>query len=148
MPLLENPGVQFIGEINEQTKGAFLEQASGLLFPIDWPEPFGLVMIEAMACGTPVLAFRCGAVPEIIDEGITGLIVDTVEEAIVAVPRLLALDRRMVRLRFEERFSSARMARDYVRLYRNLLQNVNADMAEAGVAEAPVLSTVEIETLN
>jgi glycosyltransferase involved in cell wall biosynthesis len=140
--------VQFIGEINEQTKGAFLGEASGLLFPIDWPEPFGLVMIEAMACGTPVLAFRCGAAPEIIDEGITGLIVETVEEAIVAVPSLLALDRRLVRLRFEERFSSARMARDYVRLYRSLLQKINGDIAEAGVAEAPVPSVVEVETLN
>jgi glycosyltransferase involved in cell wall biosynthesis len=118
------------------------------LFPIDWPEPFGLVMIEAMACGTPVLAFRCGAAPEIIDEGITGLIVETVEEAIVAVPSLLALDRRLVRLRFEERFSSARMARDYVRLYRSLLQKINGDIAEAGVAEAPVPSVVEVETLN
>ena len=147
VPLLDGPEVQFIGEINEKDKAAFLGEASGLLFPIDWPEPFGLVMIEAMACGTPVLAFRCGAVPEIVDEGITGLIVDTVEEAISAVPRLLALDRRAVRRRFEERFSSVRMARDYVRLYRSLLQNINGDIAEAAVAEAPVPSII-VETLN
>ena len=118
------------------------------MFPIDWPEPFGLVMIEAMACGTPVPAFRGGSVPEIIDEGIRGLIVETFEEAIVAVPRLLALDRRVVRLRFEERFSSTRMARDYVRRDRNLLQNINGDIAEARVAEAPVPSIDEVETLN
>jgi len=148
VPLLDSPDVQFIGEINEQDKGAFLREASGLLFPIDWPEPFGLVMIEAMACGTPVLAFRCGAVPEIVEEGITGIVVETVEEAVSAVPRLLALDRRIVRRRFEERFSSARMAHDYVHLYRNLLQNINGDVAEARVGEAPVPSIVGIEALN
>ena len=147
-PLLDGPDVQFIGEINEQSKNAFLGEASGLLFPIDWPEPFGLVMIEAMACGTPVLAFRCGAVPEIVEEGITGTIVETVEEAIAAIPRLLALDRRIVRLRFEERFSSARMSRDYVRLYRHLLQNLHGDTTEEGVTKLPVLGAVDTGTMN
>jgi glycosyltransferase involved in cell wall biosynthesis len=119
-PLLQDPGVEFIGEVNESQKGELLGEAAALLFPIDWPEPFGLVMIEAMACGTPVLAFSCGSVPEIIDEGVTGRIVNTVEQAIVALPEVLALDRRAVRRRFEERFSAARMAKEYVRVYRAL----------------------------
>jgi glycosyltransferase involved in cell wall biosynthesis len=121
VPLLDGPGVEFIGEINEQQKTQFLGGARALLFPVDWPEPFGLVMIEAMACGTPVLAFRCGSVPEIVEDGITGAIVDSTEEAIAAVPRVIALDRHAVRQRFEERFSAARMASDYVALYRSLL---------------------------
>jgi glycosyltransferase involved in cell wall biosynthesis len=90
--------------------------------PIDWPEPFGLVMIEAMACGTPVLAFRQGSVSEIIDQGVTGAIVDTMDEAVSMLPKILALDRRAVRRRFEERFSAIRMATDYVALYRSLLE--------------------------
>ena len=89
-----------------------------LLFPIDWPEPFGLVMIEAMACGTPVLAFRHGSVSEIVDQGVTGAIVDTMEQAVRMLPRVIALDRHAVRRRFEQRFSSARMATDYVALFR------------------------------
>jgi glycosyltransferase involved in cell wall biosynthesis len=121
-PLLSDPGVEFIGEINERSKTEFLGQALALLFPIDWPEPFGLVMIEAMACGTPVLAFRHGSVPEIIDQGVTGAIVDTVDEAVRMLPRVIALDRRAVRRRFEERFSATRMATDYVALYRSLLK--------------------------
>jgi glycosyltransferase involved in cell wall biosynthesis len=114
LPLLDGPGVEFVGEINERQKSEFLGEASALLFPIEWPEPFGLVMIEAMACGTPVLAFRTGSVPEIIDQNVTGLIVDSVEEAIAATPRVLSLDRSAVRRRFEERFSATRMAQDYV----------------------------------
>jgi len=119
-PLIQGPGVEFIGEINEQAKAKFLGEAGALLFPIDWPEPFGLSMIEAMACGTPVLAFRNGSVPEIVDEGVTGLIVDSLEEAVRKLPRVLALDRRAVRRRFEQRFSATRMAKDYVALYRSL----------------------------
>jgi len=92
------------------------------LFPVDWPEPFGLSMIEAMACGTPVLAFQCGSVPEIVDPGVTGFIVDTVDEAIRTLPAVLALDRRAIRQRFEQRFSVARMAKDYVHVYRSLLK--------------------------
>jgi glycosyltransferase involved in cell wall biosynthesis len=121
-PLLSDPGVEFIGEINERSKAEFLGEAQALLFPIDWPEPFGLVMIEAMACGTPVLAFRRGSVSEIIDQGVTGAVVDTMEEAVRMLPRVIALDRRAVRRRFEQRFSSARMATDYVALYRSLLK--------------------------
>ena len=122
VPLLGDPGVEFIGEIDERSKAEFLGEALALLFPIDWPEPFGLVMIEAMACGTPVLAFRRGSVSEIIDQGVTGAIVDTVDEAVRMLPRVIALDRHAVRRRFEQRFSSARMATDYVALYRSLLE--------------------------
>ncbi len=120
-PLLAGGGVEFIGEVNEREKQEFLGEATALLFPIDWPEPFGLVMIEAMACGTPVLAFRNGSVPEIVDPGYTGEIVETVEEAVKAFPKIAALDRRIVRRTFEQRFTSARMAEDYVKLYRKLL---------------------------
>jgi glycosyltransferase involved in cell wall biosynthesis len=112
--------VEFVGEINDCNKAKFLGDALALLFPIDWPEPFGLVMIEAMACGTPVLGFRRGSVPEIIDDRVTGRIVDTVDEAIRAVPEVIRLDRRVVRRRFEERFSSRRMANDYAEVYRRL----------------------------
>jgi glycosyltransferase involved in cell wall biosynthesis len=121
-PLLTGPDVEFVGEINELAKTAFLGEALALLFPIDWPEPFGLALIEAMACGTPVLAFERGSVPEIVDEGVTGSIVATPEEAIQALPAVLALDRRAVRQRFEERFSATRMARDYLKLYRSALE--------------------------
>ena len=120
-PLLEGPGVEFIGEINDEQKTQFLSEAQALLFPIDWPEPFGLSIIEAMACGTPVLAFRCGSVPEVVEDGLTGAIVDTMDEAIAALPRVIALDRKKVRQRFEQRFSAARMAKDYVAVYRSLL---------------------------
>ncbi len=121
-PLLDDPGVEFIGEINERNKTEFLGEAQALLFPIDWPEPFGLVMIEAMACGTPVLAFRHGSVSEIVDHGVTGAVVDTMDEAIRMLPQVLALDRHAVRRRFEQRFSSTRMATDYAALYRSLLK--------------------------
>ena len=120
-PLLDGPGVEFIGEINEHQKTQFLGEAQALLFTVDWPEPFGLSMIEAMACGTPILAFRCGSVPEIIEDGLTGAIVDTMEEAILALPLVIALDRKKVRQRFEQRFSATRMARDYVGVYHSLL---------------------------
>ena len=121
-PLFNQPGVEYVGEIDERAKSAFLGAASALLFPVDWPEPFGLSMIEAMACGTPVLAFRCGSVPEIIDPGVTGQIVRTMDEAIKVLPQVLALDRRTVRQRFEQRFSATRMAKDYVQVYRSLLK--------------------------
>jgi glycosyltransferase involved in cell wall biosynthesis len=121
-PMLSGSGVEFIGEINESEKADFLGQAAALLFPIDWPEPFGLVMIEAMACGTPVLAFRSGSVPEIIDDRLTGRIVSSVDEAIRELPDLIRLDRRLVRARFEERFSATRMAADYIKLYQAVIQ--------------------------
>jgi glycosyltransferase involved in cell wall biosynthesis len=120
-PMLHGPGVEYIGEIDDRRKGKFLGEARALLFPIDWPEPFGLAMIEAMACGTPVLAFRNGAVPEVVDDGITGYVVDTVDEAICALGGVLALDRGRVRRRYEERFTAARMAKDYVRIYERLI---------------------------
>ena len=127
-PLLEGPGVQFIGEINEQEKTDFLGQALALMFLIDWPEPFGLTMIEAMACGTPVLACRRGSVEEVVDDGLTGHIVDSIDEAIVTLPRVMALDRRAVRRRFEERFTATRMAKDYVRVYKSLLARANVKL--------------------
>ena len=120
-PHLDDEKVRLIGEINDASKQPFLAQASALLFPIDWPEPFGLVMIEAMACGTPVIAYRSGSVPEVIDDGLTGFIVESEEEAVDAVNRLARLDRRKVRERFEERFSAQRMARAYESHYRQLV---------------------------
>ena len=122
LPLIDDPAVEFIGEINEHEKTQFLGGAAALLFPVDWPEPFGLVMIEAMACGTPVLAFRCGSVPEVIEDGVTGKVVDTEEEAIAALPAILSYDRRAVRQRFEVGFTATRMADDYVSTYRHLLR--------------------------
>ncbi len=119
-PMLDGPGIEFVGEIDERAKTRFLGEAQALLFPIDWPEPFGLVMIEAMACGTPVLAFRHGAVPEVVEDGRTGYTVDTIDEAICSVGKLLRLDRRSIRRRFEERFSARRMASEYVAIYNTL----------------------------
>jgi len=116
-PLLREPGVEFIGEIGEHEKAEFLGNAAALLFPIDWPEPFGLVMIEAMACGTPVVAFPCGSVAEIVDPGLTGWITPSEDAAVEALAGIGRFDRRACRRRFEERFSSERMARDYLRLY-------------------------------
>jgi glycosyltransferase involved in cell wall biosynthesis len=125
-PLLEGAEIEFVGEINDSAKTEFLGRAAGLLFPIDWPEPFGLVMIEAMACGTPVLAFRDGSVPEIVEDGLTGRIVSSIEEAAQAIPQLLALDRNIIRARFEQRFSSRRMASDYVKIYHTILHKHTA----------------------
>jgi len=122
-PLLNDPLIEFIGEISDDEKGALLGDAAALLFPIDWPEPFGLVQIEAMACGTPVIAFRRGAVPEILEPGITGVIVDSVDEAVAAIPAVVELDRGIIRRRFEERFQIERMTRDYVDLYRHILNH-------------------------
>jgi hypothetical protein len=118
--LAHSPHVEFIGEINDARKPEFLGNARALLFPICWPEPFGLVMIESMACGTPVIAFNCGSVPEIMENGLTGYVVDDVDQAVVAVGKLDALFRPSIRSRFEERFSVAAMARDYVRIYHQL----------------------------
>jgi hypothetical protein len=135
-PLLDGTGVKFVGEIDESAKAEFLGQAAGLLFPVDWPEPFGLVMIEAMACGTPVLAFRCGSVPEIVEDRMTGRIVSSVDEAVQAIPELLALDRRAIRARFEERFSSRRMASDYVRIYHSIIRTHGAPQMRLSVIPA------------
>jgi glycosyltransferase involved in cell wall biosynthesis len=120
-PLLAHPLVEFIGEIGDAEKAAFLGNARALLFPIDWPEPFGLVMIEALACGTPVIAFRGGSVAEVIDDGVTGFIVQNLEEAVAATDRIETLDRHACRATFEERFTVARMAADYVDVYARVM---------------------------
>ena len=115
-----HPNVEYIGEIAEHQKARFLGDALGLLFPIDWPEPFGLVMIESMACGTPIVAFRSGSVPEVIDNGVSGFVVNSVEEAVSAVSKLSEIDRAAVRAAFENRFTIERMARDYIKMFAAL----------------------------
>jgi glycosyltransferase involved in cell wall biosynthesis len=120
-PVLDtSPHVEFIGEINDGQKQDFLGRARALLFPIRWPEPFGLVMIEAMACGTPVIAFNCGAVPEVMEDGLTGFVVDDIPGAVAAVGKLDRLFRPSIRSRFQERFSAGAMARGYVKIYQEL----------------------------
>ena len=127
-PVLEkSPHVEFIGEINDTQKQDFLGRAKALLFPISWPEPFGLVMIESMACGTPVIAFNSGSVPEIMEDGLTGFVVEDVEQAVAAVGQLDRLFRPSIRSRFEERFSVRAMAREYLKIYRKL--DVSDDIA-------------------
>lgn len=121
VPLLRDPLIEFVGEIGEADKGPFLGDATALLFPIDWPEPFGLVLIEAMANGTPVIAFGRGSVPEIIEDGLTGFIVDSVDAAAAAVPLARQLDRGAIRRRFEQRFTAERMAYDYLGIYDQVL---------------------------
>jgi glycosyltransferase involved in cell wall biosynthesis len=112
--------VEWLGEVDERGKPGFLGNATALLFPIDWPEPFGLAMVEAMACGTPVLGWRNGSVPEIVEHGVSGFIVDSIEQAVALVPRIAQLDRTWVRARYEARFTAHRMARDYLAVYRAL----------------------------
>ncbi len=159
-PHIDGEKVQLVGEINDAKKRPFLADAAALLFPINWPEPFGLVMIEAMACGTPVIAYRSGSVPEVIEDGVTGFIVENEEEAVLAVNRLGELDRTKVRARFEERFSASRMAREYESCYRRLLaatpeldagafiasklsERLAADLAEAKGASSKSLAGVQ-----
>jgi glycosyltransferase involved in cell wall biosynthesis len=120
-PMLKGPGVEYVGEIGEAEKNEFLGHAMALIFPIDWPEPFGLVMIEAMACGTPVVAYRRGSVPEVIEPGVTGFIVEGFEDAVQAVARVLSLDRQRCRQTFERRFSAECMARSYLKIYDRLV---------------------------
>lgn len=137
MPLLNDPLIEFIGEVDDDEKGALLGDATALLFPIDWPESFGLVQIEAMACGTPVIAFRRGAVSEIIEPGITGFVVDGIDQAVAAIPAAQKLDRRMIRRRFDEHFRVERMTRDYIDLYHNVLRRgIAADRRPRTAAEA------------
>jgi glycosyltransferase involved in cell wall biosynthesis len=128
-PLMAHPLVKFVGEIGEHEKDEFLGNATALLFPIDWPEPFGLVMIEAMACGTPVVAFRHGSVPEVLEDGVTGFIVDNIDDAVAATARCAQLDRRRIRARFEQRFSAERMAADYRRAYEQVMRRTAASAA-------------------
>ena len=120
-PLLHDPLVEFVGEIGDSEKSRFLGEAAALLFPIEWPEPFGLVLIEAMATGTPVIAFGNGSVPEIVEDGVTGFVVENITEAAAAVPFARQLERRAIRKRFEEQFTAEPMARDYLALYRRVL---------------------------
>jgi glycosyltransferase involved in cell wall biosynthesis len=119
-PLLDGGCVEFVGEVDEATKGDFLGNAAALLFPIDWPEPFGLVMIEAMACGTPVIAWHRGSVPEIVDHGVTGFIVESETEAVQAIGALDTLDRPNIRRVFEQRFTAQRMAQEYLHCFKKL----------------------------
>jgi len=120
-PLIDGKTVEYIGEIDEGQKADFLGNAAALLFPIHWPEPFGLVMVEAMACGTPVIAFGCGSVPEVIQDGVTGFVVDSFEEALDATDRVKTVERQGVRKTFERRFTARRMAEDYVAVYQNVI---------------------------
>ncbi len=131
-----DPSIEFIGEINEQQKSVFLGGAEALLFPIDWPEPFGLVMIEAMACGAPVIAWRNGSTTEVIEPGETGYLVESLEEAVAAVPKARALDRAAIRARFELRFSAVAMARRYVTLYGDRLASL--PYGETDPADSPL----------
>jgi glycosyltransferase involved in cell wall biosynthesis len=133
-PMLADGDVEMVGEISDARKPAFLSGAVALLMPIAWPEPFGLVMIEAMACGTPVIAFNRGSVPEIIDDGVTGFIVENEAEAIAAVSRLTQLSRQTVRARFAARFTARRMAQDYVAIYRKVASRAAA--LNSGLLEA------------
>lgn len=123
-PMMDHPLVEYIGEISDHEKSEFLSGAIGLLVPIDWPEPFGLVMIEAMACGTPVIAFNRGSVVEIVEDGKTGFIVEDDISAVAAVDRLATLNRAAVRKEFEKRFTARRMALDYLETYRSLMDNL------------------------
>lgn len=125
-PLVDGSDVQLCGEVNDKAKETFLANAMALIFPIDWPEPFGLVMIEAMACGTPVIAFGRGSVPEIVEDGVTGFIVETENDASSAIKRLPELDRRRIRAAFEQRFTARRMAENYVRQYQLLLDRFSS----------------------
>ena len=122
-PLFADPLIEFVGEIGESEKNEFLGGAAAFLFPIDWPEPFGLVMIEAMACGTPVVAFRRGSVPEVMRDGVSGYVVDSIDAAVAATERAVELPRAGVRDYFEERFSAPRMATDYLAIYEELIES-------------------------
>ena len=138
-PLLDLPGIEYIGEIGDEDKSEFLSGALALLMPIDWPEPFGLVMIEAMACGTPVIAYRSGSVPEVIEDGLTGFIVESeVAAADVIDNQLRQLSRRRIRARFEERFTARRMAGEYLEIYRELMAGAKRRLRTVNGGTKPV----------
>lgn len=139
-PLFSLPGVDYVGEIGEREKDDFLGGAAALLFPIDWPEPFGLVMIEAMACGTPVIAWRGGSVEEVMEDGVSGFVVDNLGEAVRAVERVSSLDRRGVRAVFDRRFTADRMTREYLRIYWRLLKGHTPDQIEGARRKARLSS--------
>jgi glycosyltransferase involved in cell wall biosynthesis len=135
-PLIKNnPLVDYIGEISDHEKSDFLSGAIGLLVPIDWPEPFGLVMIEAMACGTPVIAYNRGSVAEVIDDGLTGFVVEDEDSSVIAVDRLSGLDRGAIRRQFETRFTARRMALDYLDVYRGLTETTEPKIRLVSSAE-------------
>jgi glycosyltransferase involved in cell wall biosynthesis len=125
-PLLATPGVEYLGEVGDHQKAELLGGAQALLFPIDWPEPFGMVVIEALACGTPVVAWNHGSIPELIDHGATGFVVDTIKDAVAAVVETVRLNRARCRQAFEERFTAARMTRDYLAIYESLIERAGA----------------------
>jgi glycosyltransferase involved in cell wall biosynthesis len=124
-PLMGDPNIEFIGEIGENEKSEFLGNAYAYLFPIDWPEPFGLTMIEAMACGTPTIAFNRGSVPEVMQEGLTGFIINTMDEAVSAVEKIASIERTACRNVFEKRFTSAHMAEQYVQVYQSMASDIH-----------------------
>jgi glycosyltransferase involved in cell wall biosynthesis len=139
-PLLDDPHIEWLGEINDKDKDAFLGRAYALLFPIDWPEPFGLVMIEAMACGTPVIAYEAGSVSEVMEDGVTGFIVNDIEQAVEVVGRVRDLSRAGCREVFEKRFTASRMARDYVNTYMHL---TGSRMQRVAQSQEPSLRAVQ-----
>jgi glycosyltransferase involved in cell wall biosynthesis len=144
-PLLSDPLIEFIGEITDAEKNEFLGNATALVCPYDWPEPFGLVLIEALACGTPVLAYRCGSIPELIEDGVTGFVCEGLDEMTAAVQRIPEIDRGRCRSTFEQRFTVERMAHDYVRLYERVLGKTCHKEAESASFASwpivPILST-------
>jgi glycosyltransferase involved in cell wall biosynthesis len=147
-PLLDDPLVEFIGEIGDHEKSEFLGSALALLFPIDWPEPFGLVMIEAMATGTPVIAWRKGSVPKVIDEGVTGFVVDSIEGAVRAVGQIGFMDRTAVRRQFEARFTSSQMASKYLAVYKELMAGSNLRKLIKSVPVANSMTAVDDHPLQ
>ncbi len=139
-PLMKDPNVEFIGEIAEHEKGEFLGNAHAYLFPIDWPEPFGLTMIEAMACGTPTIAFNCGSVPEVMQEGLSGFIVNNMDQAVAAVEKIATVERTACRNVFEKRFTATRMAEQYVKLFRGMSETSitpRALIADTSISSPP-----------
>jgi len=141
-PLLSDPLIEYVGEITDAEKDEFLGQAMALVCPYDWPEPFGLVLIEALACGTPVLAYRRGSIPEVIEDGATGFVCERLDEMTAAVKRIPEIDRQRCRWTFEQRFSAERMAQDYLRVYEQAIGNISATEAEAAsLISWPTFST-------
>ena len=141
-PLLDHPLIEFIGEIGNDDKEDFLGNAAALLFPINWPEPFGLVMIEAMACGTPIVAYPCGSVPEIIEHGVSGFIVHNADEAVDAVEHIDDLDRNACRRHFERDFTDERMAHDYLAIYNKMIRRASDEIE----LDKGVLQWMEVES--
>lgn len=139
-PLLSHPLIEYIGEITDGQKNDFLGQAYAMLAPYDWPEPFGLVLIEALACGTPVLAYRRGSIPEIIEDGLTGFVCDSLAEMVSAVERVQFLDRRRCRQAFEERFTVERMVRDYLDVYEQMLSEEGGSRISRVARRGPILA--------